>query len=189
MSSLKRQSTHRDEEEEAVVPSPNLPVKKRPRREDYPDHDQHEDTTTSNASTTSKHVHFASHSEVHEINDNLTEKERCAMYMSNADQKRIFLEISETLAAIDAASENDSRQTSSATTMDEGMILRGLECIVQQKHTSNRGRRMKAAVNAVMKRQRFHEIDEGWIVYEYRPALEESKKLARERGLQDEVDA
>ena len=195
MPSLKRQSTHDKEEEEAAVPSPTLPVKKRRRREEHQDHDhnRHNNNNT-NTPTIAKHVRFASHSEVYEINDtgsNLTEQERNALYMSNEDQRRIFLEISETLAAA-AAAENDKTKSNPTTDTDtaknEGMVVRGLECIMQQRN-SNRGRRMKAAVIAVMKRQRFHAIDEAWIIHEYRPLLEESKRLARERGLRDEIES
>ena len=142
-----------------------------------------------------KHVRFASLSENLEVPDteSLTEQEMNAMHMTQEDQKRTFVEISETLAKAGAAlAENLKQRRIGADTICDleaagNEEIRGLECIVQ-KRNSNRGKRMKAAVNAVMKRQAVHGIDEAWIISDYRPLLEESKKLARERGLQDEVD-
>ena len=64
--------------------------------------------------------------------------------------------------------------------------IRGLETIAQGPN-SKRGKRMRAAVNAVMSRQAAHPIDEAWVANKYRPILEESKRLARERGLKDEA--
>jgi hypothetical protein len=144
--------------------------------------------------TSPRHVRFASDSLNHEIADTgrLTEQEMNAMFMTHEDQKRIFIEISQTLAkATASAAKNGKRKRNICDTIidleasgNEG--IRGLECIVQ-KRNSNRGKRMKAAVNAVMNRQAHHEIDEAWIVNDYRPLLEESKRLARERGLKDEI--
>ncbi|KAL3912467.1 MAG: hypothetical protein SGARI_001141 [Bacillariaceae sp.] len=144
------------------------------------------DNESTTAASSPKHHNF-------EISDrdSLTEQEMNAMFVTQEDQKRIFVEISETLAKAGKAVAKKRRRNGVATISEleaagnEG--IRGLECIVQ-KRNSTRGKRMKAAVNAVMKRQAAHDIDEAWIATAYRPLLVESKKLARERGLKDEVD-
>lgn len=132
-----------------------------------------------------KTVRFASTWEVHEptSGSSLTEEEANALYMSDADQKRIFQEISEILRKATAGSVGDDTARESDDEPEEG--IDGLECILQPNKT-NRAQRMRAALEAILKRQFFHQIDEHWLSNHYRPLLEESKRLARERAIRDE---
>ena len=132
-----------------------------------------------------KTVRFACALEVHEHTSgtSLTEEEANAVYMSDADQKRIFQEISETLRKATARSVGDDSTRESDDETEEG--IDGLECIIQANKT-NRAQRMRAAVEAILKRQFFHEIDEQWLSNHYRPLVEESKHLARERAIRHE---
>lgn len=140
---------------------------------------QHVSTIVSNEE---RSVKFSNDSEVHEIEDtsDLSVEEMKAIYMCDDDQKRIYLEIAETIRKVAEATVDKKRLIA------EG--IRGLEGILQPRK-GGRANRMRNAMVAVLDRQLTHDITESWLTNEYRPLLEESKKLARDRALLDEAEA
>jgi hypothetical protein len=151
------------------------------------------DTSSDTVSTPlQKSVTFADESGNQEItpSGHLTEEDRAAMYMSDADQRRIFLDISKTLRRARAIQRDDSTnhpETTGISLMEIDEGIRGLESVIQRK--SNRSVRMRAAIVAVLDRQLTHPIDESWLNGFYRPLVRESKSLARNRAVRDEVEA
>mmetsp|Transcript_25672 Transcript_25672/g.47837 ORF Transcript_25672/g.47837 Transcript_25672/m.47837 type:complete len:196 (-) Transcript_25672:1478-2065(-) len=142
-----------------------------------------EPTTSSSSPSSSlvqSRVRFRETRDVIEIPDRacLTEEEFNGMYMTDDDQKRIYLEIARTLQSLKKGNLDEEEA-------EENM--RGLESVVKQRN-SDRSERMKTAISAVLKRQRFHDINETWLSVHYRPLSEEAARLARERAKRDEEE-
>jgi hypothetical protein len=139
-----------------------------------------------------KTVNFADESYNQDIMPSgpLMEEDCAAMYMTDADQRRIFLDISKTIRRARVTQRedcitNDPEAGTPLMEQDEG--IRGLESIIQ--HNSTRSKRMRASVVAILDRQLTHRIDESWLNGFYRPLVRESKTLARYRAVCDEVEA
>ncbi|KAG7353263.1 hypothetical protein IV203_009312 [Nitzschia inconspicua] len=141
-----------------------------------------------------KTVTFADDSEIQEVlhNADVTTEDRKAMFMTDADQKRIFLDISKTIRYAKAFEQNQLNGVNSnpdaASTPVKIEGIRGLECMIQQRN-SGRSKRMRNAVVAVLDRQLTDPIDESWLSTFYRPMLKESEILARKRAIRDEAEA
>jgi hypothetical protein len=139
----------------------------------------------------SKSVTFADESEIEEVRADVDEEDRNAMYMSDADQRRIFLDISITVRKAKALGQAMINNKNNPNVIPAGFKLdgiRGLESIILPRNSS-RSKRMRAAVVAILDRQLTHAIDEPWLSSTYRPLLTESIALARKRAIRDEAEA
>jgi hypothetical protein len=168
MPSLKRES---ESDLEAAI------TRKKPRGLDP------EPTSNKNKSSNKPGVRFASSCSVHEVPSRacLTEDDFCRLYLTENDQRKIYLDIARTL--------RDLKGNDSYSEREKEDMLRGLEGVMEREDNEpSNAERMKTAISAILDRQMLYEIDESWLSSYYRPYSEAAAMLARERAQRDEQE-
>jgi hypothetical protein len=140
------------------------------------------ETESETTSTKQHRVRFASACSVIEVPSRtcLTEEEFSDIYMTDEDQRRIYVEIATTIRGMKESEHSD---------LEKERILRGLEGVMErEENEAGSSERMKTAISAILDRQMLYDIDESWLSSYYRPYSEEAAALARDRAQRDEQE-
>ena len=127
-------------------------------------------------------VRFANSCTVHEVpsRSSLTEADFSCLYLTENDQRKIYLDIARTLRNLKENDYSDRERLE---------MSRGLEGVMEREDNEpSNAERMKTAISAILDRQMLYEIDESWLSSYYRPYSEEAAMMARERAQRDEQE-